>query len=398
MIGSLRRALGVRVFDTLVAVGLTLLILASALLVAAENGGLGLFDYVLIAGALVLAFRHRAPRLVLVAALLLLVLYLGEGHEGPAFVLPALFALFTAVRTGHGGFAVWVVVPFAVVATLGVLFAGGQSVAASVEESFLQTGWFVAAGAMGSAVRQWQAYTREAEQRAEEAERTRDEAALRRAGEERLRIARELHDSLTHAISVIKVQAGVALHLARKKGEEVPEALVVIQEASGAATSELRETLEVLRETGPDTPDPYATLTRLDELVRSARATGLTVTTEVEGAEQPLPEAVDRAAFRIIQEALTNATRHAGEGAHAVVGLTRDAGTLTVQVADDGDGLPVTPPAPGSGLRGMRERVAALDGRLTAEPRAGGGFLVRAELPLDHSDVPLVAPAKEGPA
>src|SRR6204780_2540859 len=114
-------------------------------------------------------------------------------------------------------------------------------------QRFFAAGWLISAGVMGVTFRMWQLPLREVEQRAEEAERTKDEAARRRAVEERLRIARELHDSLTHSISVIQVQAGVAVHLARKRGEEIPPALLAIEEAGADAARELRATLGVLR-------------------------------------------------------------------------------------------------------------------------------------------------------
>jgi len=224
----------------------------------------------------------------------------------------------------------------------------------------------------------WQLHVREVEQRAEEAERTRDEVARRRATEERLRIARELHDSLTHCISVIQVQAGVALHLARKRGEEVPPALAAIQEAGADAARELRATLTVLRrEEDHDGSD----LGQLPSLVARARAAGLPVTVTVTGTERPLPPEVDQAAYRIVQEALTNITRHAGQ-AQAWVRLWYEPCALTVQIDDDGKAASMPPSAPGLGLIGMRERVSALGGRLHAGRQANGGFRVRAELPL----------------
>jgi signal transduction histidine kinase len=225
--------------------------------------------------------------------------------------------------------------------------------------------------------RMWQLHVREAEHRAEEAERTRDEAAQRRAMEERLRIARELHDSLTHSISVIQVQAGVAEHLARKRGEEVPPALLAIREAGADAARDLRATLRVLR--SPQDGDGSG-LGQLDSLVARARAAGLQVTVTVTGAERPLPPDVDRAAYRIVQEALTNVSRHAGL-AHASVYLRYTHEALTVQVDNDGTGDGARPAGPGLGLIGMRERVAALGGRLHAGPQDGGGFQVRADLP-----------------
>jgi signal transduction histidine kinase len=273
-------------------------------------------------------------------------------------------------------------------------------------------GWLISAGVTLVAFRMWNLHLREVEQRAEEAERTRDEVARRRAVEERLRIARELHDSLTHSISVIRVQAGVAAHLARKRGEEVPPALIAITEASADAVRELRATLSVLRN---GDADGGTGLGQLAGLIARAQAAGLTVTVTVTGAERRLPPDVDQAAYRIVQEALTNVSRHASP-ACASVGLRYGRDTLTVQVdndapgavggagmpcgadtADGGDdagpvgaaggaeGSPEPAPAQGLGLIGMRERVAALGGRLDAGPREQGGFRVRAELPAQAS-------------
>jgi signal transduction histidine kinase len=256
-------------------------------------------------------------------------------------------------------------------------------------------GWVISAGVMAVALGMWQLHVREVEQRAEEAERTRDEVARRRAVEERLRIARELHDSLTHSISVIQVQAGVAVHLARKRGEDVSPALLAIQEAGADAARELRATLGVLRS---EADGDGSGLGQLDSLVARARSAGLPVTLTVTGAERPLPADVDQAAYRIVQEALTNVSRHAGNGAgptvadagsaggdggvSASVHLHYDHDVLTVQVNDNGAGVSETSAGLGLGLIGMRERVTALSGQLHAGPREGGGFQVRAELPV----------------
>jgi signal transduction histidine kinase len=263
---------------------------------------------------------------------------------------------------------------------------------------FYAAGWIISAGVMVVTARMWQLHVREVEQRAEDAERTKDEAARRMAMEERLRIARELHDSLTHSISVICVQAGVAVHLARKRGEEAPPALLAIQEAGADAARELRTTLSVLRSDEED--GDSSGLGQLEGLVARARAAGLPVTVTVTGAERALPPEVDQAAYRIVQEALTNVSRHAG-GARASVHLHYTPESLSVQVDDDGAGtgngpLPgavtgaVTGAGTGGGSRsaglglgiiGMRERVTALGGRLHAGPCDTGGFRVRAELP-----------------
>ena len=271
---------------------------------------------------------------------------------------------------------------------------------------FYAAGWLISAGVTLVAFRMWHLHLREVEKRAEDAERTRDEVALRRAVEERLRIARDLHDSLTHSISVVRVQAGVAAHLARKRGEEVPPALLAITEASADAARELRSTLSVLR--NGDT-DGGTGLGQLAALIARAQAAGLTVTVTVTGTERRLPPDVDQAAYRIVQEALTNVSRHAGP-ASASVRLRYGPATLTVQVDNDApcagtgvtcgadttdggdgggpvgaaggeEGGPEPAPARGLGLIGMRERVTALGGRLDAGPREQGGFRVRAELP-----------------
>jgi signal transduction histidine kinase len=247
--------------------------------------------------------------------------------------------------------------------------------------TFYAAGWVISAGVMIVTARVWQLHVREVEQRADEAERTKDETARRRAMEERLRIARELHDSLTHSISVICVQAGVAVHLARKRGEEAPPALLAIQEAGADAARELRTTLSVLRS---EEDSDSSGLGQLDRLVARAVGAGLPVTVTVTGAERALPFEVDQAAYRIVQEALTNVGRHAGRACASVhLHYTPDA--LAVQVDDDGTGTSpgagLRPTGTGLGLIGMRERVTALGGRLSAGPRDGGGFQVRAEFP-----------------
>lgn len=241
-------------------------------------------------------------------------------------------------------------------------------------------GWFLF-GAVGLvAARMWNAKLQEAEGRAKEAERSREEEALRRTAEERLRIARELHDSLTHSISVIKVQAGVATHLARKKGEEPSDALLAIQEASGDAARELRATLDVLRREDVETPDGLA-VDQLPALVQRTRDAGLRATLRVSGAVRRLPADIDEVAYRVVQEALTNAVRHAGD-ASVTVEITYDAHAVTIRVDDDGTASPKPSAVPGYGLVGMRERVTGVGGTLRAEPRTTRGFSVFAELPV----------------
>jgi signal transduction histidine kinase len=171
----------------------------------------------------------------------------------------------------------------------------------------------------------------------------------------------------------------VAVHLARKRGEDVPPALLAIQEAGADAVRELRATLGVLRSEDGD----GSGLGQLDSLVARARAAGLPVTVSVTGERRPLPPEVDQAAYRIVQEALTNVSRHAGQ-ACASVHLHYTPEAFCVQVDDDGQGTGAgaRPSGPGLGLAGMRERVSALGGRLQTGPQDGGGFQVRAELPV----------------
>ncbi|MEV8427810.1 sensor histidine kinase [Streptomyces sp. HUAS 31] len=345
---------------------------AITVLAAVADDRAGPVDWALIAaGSLALAAHRTAPRAVL--AITTACLLADVVHAGPAssLALPVVVAVHTAARTGRRGTAA---------AAAGVFLAGyvtvGSATSDVVREALLLAGWFLCAVVTGLADRNWQAYLRQTEQRALEAERTREEAALRRAGEERLRIARELHDSLTHSISIVKLQAGVAVHLARKRGEDVPPALLAIQEASGEAMRELRATLEVLR-TDEATGTPAL-------LVERARAAGLAVDLTVTGDERPLAATVDRAMYRIVQEALTNAARHAGP-AKVSVRLTYEEGDLTIRVEDDGTADPSRPPTAGIGLTGMRERVTALGGTLEAAPRAEGGFAVRARLPLGEA-------------
>jgi signal transduction histidine kinase len=180
------------------------------------------------------------------------------------------------------------------------------------------------------------------------------------------------------------VQSGVALHLNEQLPEQALSSLSAIKQASKEALAELRSVLEILRQEGEPAPrSPTLTLARLDELVSQAAAAGLEVQTEVEGDVRPLPFGVDVAAFRIVQEALTNVTRHAGP-ATATVRVSYGERDLTVEVDDDGRGPPAANrDGGGKGIVGMRERVVTLGGDLEAGPGPGGGFRVRARLPLD---------------
>ncbi|MFI9840011.1 sensor histidine kinase [Nonomuraea sp. NPDC051941] len=353
---------------------------AAALLVTGLSGQhsatyLDLLGYALLAaGGLALAARRRAPVPVLAVTGLCAAGYQAAGFDVPAVAY--LFAVYAAVRAGHRAVTVAVSVAMLAVLPLAALASGLHDTGEAFAQArgALELAWLVAAGAAGEALRQ-------AERRADEAERTREETARRRADEERLHIARELHDSLTHQISIIKVQAEVAVHVARKRGEPVPEALLAIQEAGREATRELRATLEALRD---DDTSPPRGLDDVAELVERARTTGLDATLTIGGQRHDVPAAVDRTVYRIVQESLTNVARHAA-AATASVRIDYRPDTLAVRIDDDGRATPDAAPPPGVGLLGMRERVTALGGRLRAAPREEGGFTVQAELPVDRT-------------
>ena len=364
---------GVR--DWVIAVGV-----AAALLIAGLSGqhsatNVDLLGYALLAASgLALAARRRAPVPVLAVTGLCAAGYQAIGFDVPAVAY--LFAVYAAVRAGHRMITVAASVTLLAALPLAALASGLHDTGEAFAQArgALEIAWLIAAGAAGEALRQ-------AERRADEAERTREETARRRADEERLHIARELHDSLTHQISVIKVQAEVAVHVARKRGEPVPEALLAIREAGREAARELRATLEALRD--DDTTPPHG-LDHIPELVQRAGRTGLEATLTIEGQRQDVPAAVGRTAYRIVQESLTNITRHAA-AATASVRIDCRPDVLAIQVDDDGKATPDTAPKPGVGLLGMRERVTALGGRLRAEPRSEGGFTVQAELPVGQT-------------
>ncbi|MFF5217469.1 sensor histidine kinase [Micromonospora sp. NPDC000442] len=364
---------GAAVRDWAIAVGVTAVLLIAGLSATRPATGEDLFGYAwLVTGGLALAARRRAPVAVLIVTGVCAVGHQATGIEVPAVAF--LFAVYAAVRAGHrvvtavAGAAMLVSLPLAALA-LPPGLPVGEALARARDA--LEVAWLIAAGAAGEALRQ-------AERRAEEAERTREETALRRADEERLHIARELHDSLTHQISIIKVQAEVAVHLASRRGEPVPEALSAIREASREATRELRATLETLRADGTATSPG---LDQLPELVRRARMAGLDATLTIDGQRPDVPVAVGRTAYRIVQESLTNIARHAS-AATASVRVDYRPGILAIRVDDDGAAAPGRATAPGVGLLGMRERVAALGGLLRAEARDEGGFTVHAELPV----------------
>jgi signal transduction histidine kinase len=243
-----------------------------------------------------------------------------------------------------------------------------------------------AAWLLGHFVGVRRAYTARLEQTAE-LERARAEQARQAVAEERLRLARELHDVVAHSISVIAVQSGVGAHVAKTQPVEAAKALAAIEATSRAALTELRRLLGVLRQEDEPQGDlaPVPGLADLDGLLAEVAKAGLAVRLQVEGRPAQLPAGVDLSAYRIVQEALTNVVKHAGP-ARAQVAIRYLDHEVVVEVTDDGRGA-AAPTGDGRarvghGLIGMRERVAVFGGDLEVGPRPGGGFRVAARLPL----------------
>lgn len=330
----------------------------------------------MIVASAALAFRRRHPVPVAVVTLVASMIYYPLINPDGALLVTLIIALFTLASAGR-------TVAAGVIGALAIV--GSSFGEYGTEESpvgdagmFLLISWLVAAVAVGALMHS--------------SRRSRDEALRRRATEERLRIARELHDVLGHNISLINVQAGAALHALSRDGVSgaaprvAAEALTAIKETSREALHELRGTLGVLRQVDEEAPTaPAPGLARLTELADRTRAAGLAVDLRTEGGPVEVPPAVDLAACRIVQEALTNVTRHAGAGRVAVrIGYGRD--DVTVDVRDDGRGAGSRVGSRaggigGSGLDGMRSRAEALGGTFEAADRPEGGFRVTARLP-----------------
>ncbi|MFA1539864.1 sensor histidine kinase [Actinomadura monticuli] len=345
----------------------------------------------LLGGPALLLLRRRNPVFTVCAVAAVTAVYFLRAYTyGPA-PLALVVAMMAAVVAGHrlvtwAGAGLGLAAFFALTALIGVPAAErGQDGPFAVQEPTLGGSSFVVGWALVVLVSA--ELIRMRAQRAAETARIRDEEERRQASEERLRMARELHDVLAHNISMINVQAGVALHLIDQNPEQARTALAAIKEASKEALTEMRGVIGALRSQGESAPRaPTAGLDRLDDLLDRARSAGLAVEAEITGDRRPLHAGTDLAAFRIVQESLTNVTRHAGPGpVTARVAIAYGEHEIEVRVEDDGRGAPLLDDRPGgSGIRGMRERAAALGGTFDAGPRPGGGFRVRAALPLDE--------------
>jgi signal transduction histidine kinase len=342
-------------------------------------------------GPLALIGRDRYPAAVLAFCFAVSLVYsLSDYYPRGVVFLALIVAFWSAMMAGRRRLG-WLSIIAGYVLFVAVLPLVGAQSAPSLAWASGIAAWMLLLGGAGEIVR----VRRE---RALHAAIARSEQARRVAGEERLRIARELHDVLAHNLSLINVQAGVALHLIDERPEQTRAALTAIKQASKDALGELRSVLDVLRQPEENAPrTPTDGLGRLEPLIARTRDAGVPIIAEIEGVPRSLPVEVDLAAYRIIQEALTNVTRHAA-GAATRVHVAYRAGELAVQVDSDASNTsPAGARAGGNGIRGMRERATALGGNLDAGPRPTGGFRVLARLPLDLTSRPGATVAKPQP-
>ncbi|WP_203920459.1 sensor histidine kinase [Rugosimonospora africana] len=349
-----------------------------------------------------LTVRRRWPFPVLVVSSLTAEAYLAPqaGHDGVLLLAAPLIALYTVAEASARRRAL-------LIGGLAVLALGGAHMLLK------PTAWIGAenialaalgglAVAAGDAARNRRAYLAEVEDRVRRAEDDREREARRQVTDERLRIARDLHDVVGHQLALINVQAGVAAHVLDEQPDQVRQSLVHIRQASRTALEELRDTIGLLREFDePDPPTrPTAGLAGLADLITSFRDSGLRIDDRVEGVVRRLPPATDLTAYRMIQESLTNVRKHAG-AVTARLRLDYQPTVLRIVVdndvndaalarsADAARPAPASPDGTGHGIVGMRERVAALGGDLRAGPRPGG-FQVCATLPLPALPLPTL--------
>ena len=430
---------GIRLFD----VGVVALVIVAIEVNVVTGGGPGavpLNAWAYLFGALLavpILFRHRWPLQVLIASAVVMFFYYIFARRNispaPLFFVP----LYDAAVVGYLALAIAIPAVFMVIGLFVVEVSVRQGIAALSAEFLSQIVILALAVLLGEVVRSRRALTAETARRLRLAQEERTAEAGRAVAEERLRIARELHDTVAHGMATIAVQAGSALHVLlaadpavtpfirndpassspattsrpRPDADILRAALTAIRDTSKGALMEMRSVLGQLRGSGhggADGGDSGKGLDRFDDLRDAVTAAGARVTVDVEGAQAPLSTEADHSAYRILQESLTNVLRHAGPRAAAHVCLRYQPDSLIITVTDDGstttgggtaDGVDVVR---GNGISGMRERAASVGGELTAGPLLGGGFRVKATLPTaagaadaaDAADAAGNAPAR----
>jgi signal transduction histidine kinase len=373
-----------RIWDALLAI---LVLAASMLGFLLQRGGPGRADadalgaVLVVAACVPIAWRRRAPLIVAAVVGASAAAYSFLEYR-PALILPLMVSLYTAAAYRERDRLVPILLPVAVVTGV-ALHVADQDVARQgfnwveiLTEIVVTAGIPITLGRMTF-------------NRRRRVARDRDLATHEAVTAERARIARELHDVVAHHMSVMVVQAGAARAVGAKDPAAANEALRQIETSGRTGLAEMRRLLEILKTSdGENDLTPQPGLAGLDDLLDGMRATGLPVEAVVEGVPRPLPPGVDLSAYRIVQEALTNALKHAGEASARVL-VRYEADALEVEIVDDGRGMPGDgSPAGGQGLIGMRERVQLFGGTLDAGPKPGGGFLVRARLPVTREEPP----------
>jgi signal transduction histidine kinase len=357
-------------------------LLASALAEAAAGGGGLLAVALAMLAFLPLLARRRAPLLVL-----LVVLAAGSAGyaavDDPVGQLQAWIAVNVALYSAAAHLALRpAIAAAALVGAAAIAVEAGRLGETTVEDVVGEFLFLGGVWALGRWVRRRRGRTEHLEERTAVLEADRDERARAAVAEERARIAREMHDSVAHTVSVMVLQAGAAEQALASAPERAQESLATIQDAGREAIVELHRMLGVLRApVGELALDPQPGVARLDALLEQVRRAGLPVDLSVQGEPCRLPAGVDRSVYRIVQEGLTNTLKHAGAG-HASVRLSYDSRAVELEVLDDGTG-PGAGNGGGFGLVGMRERAALYGGVLESGPRPGGGYALRARLPLD---------------
>lgn len=379
------------VADVVLGLAMTLVI---AVVIAADQDGLGrtgpvAYLFALGFGALVL-LRRRLPVVMLVATFLGVCAYYALGFAPIGMVLPAVAALYSAAELGRTAWAVGTGGVLVAVATYFRLTDDDPDAYLTAYDLVTNLALTAAAVALGVAVR----LAREARARTEQvraltaAEEA--HAAAERLQDERLRIARDLHDTLGHTLSVVSLHSGVAAEAVGRDDDAARDALAHVRDATSGTLAELRATVKVLR-APPSAPAPDGAtvdvaprgslgLAGIDTLVEPATAAGLVVDVAVDVPPGTLSDTIDAAAYRVVQESLTNVLRHSGASRARVVADVDD-GRLHLTVSDDGHGAAGASTSSGTGIAGMRERVALLGGTLSAGDAPSGGFVVSADLP-----------------
>lgn len=371
--------------------------LYAALLLVSSDGAMvhGIFPALSpLLGALsctALLWRRERPQAVVATTLVCTAVLEALGDSlSPVVAGPMIVALYSlAIETDRRTAWIWASGTTLILLAISFPIVGGSFVR---PERIGLIAWNLLPAAMGDSARSRRAYIAAAEARAELAERTREEEALRRVDEERIRIARELHDVVAHHMALASTQARTATYLLRTRPEHALPMMEHLCATTASALEELKATVGLLRRKGDsDSPlEPTPGLAQLPALLVGFAHSGLDVSVTVEGERRALSSAVELTAYRIVQEALTNVAKHSGSATASVL-LVYGNASLTVSVTDDGTSTPSTRQGPGRGsagfgLIGMRERALSVGGSLSVGPRPEGGFLVAAALPLESGE------------